>query len=297
MARILFGTAGWSYADWRGRVYPQGAGRDFDPLAYLARFLDLVEVNSTFYRLPDPERGRNWLERTRAHPGFLFLLKAPGAWTHGGDDPSGSDLERFRRLAGILADAGRLGGLRLQFPWSFRDRPANRERIAALAGKLRDFPVAVEVRHGAFARPDWYAFLRAAGCLPVNIDQPLVGRSLPLAAETAGDRAYFRFHGRNRASWFDEGAGRDQRYDHLYGAEELVELGDQIAAAARRAEIVFVVTNNHFRGQAAVNALQLRFRFAQERQRIPPALIAEFPLLASIAAPAAAADEQGELFA
>ncbi len=294
MARILFGTAGWSYDDWRGRVYPNRASSRFDGLAYLARYLDLVEVNSGFYRLPRPGTVRSWLERTADRPGFLFLLKAPRDWTHARAQPEPGSVARFRELAEILAADGRLGALLLQFPWSFRNSDENRERIAGLVRELEGLPVSVEVRHGGFARPEWFEFLRSLGCLPVNIDQPLVGDSLPLSTETGGGSAYFRFHGRNATTWFDAEAGRDARYDYLYDERELEELAGRIDEAGRSAEIVFVITNNHFLGQAVANALQLKFRFLGEKLPHPPALLRVYPQLKKNALPLE--EGQGELF-
>jgi uncharacterized protein YecE (DUF72 family) len=277
--RILFGTAGWSYADWRGRVYPRRPGRDFDELAYLTGFFDLVEVNSTFYRLPPPDLAHRWLERTAGRPEFRFLLKAPQAWTHTRDAPDSASISNFRGLAEILAGAGRLGALLLQFPWSFRNEPASRERVAEIASLLAGLPVAVEVRHGGFAKPTWAEYLDSLGCAPVNVDQPLIGDSLPLGSASGKPFAYFRFHGRNRDNWFDEDADRDQRYDYLYAKGEIDELAERIAAAAAIAPLVFVILNNHFRGQAAANALQLKYRFMGGPLPHPPELLRHYPAL------------------
>ena len=58
---IRVGPAGWSYADWEGRVYPRTKPPGFHPLAHLARFFDLVELNSSFYATPNAEHARNWV--------------------------------------------------------------------------------------------------------------------------------------------------------------------------------------------------------------------------------------------
>lgn len=294
MAKIRIGTAGWSYEDWKGTVYPPRPGARFDPLAYLAGYFDLVEVNVTFYRLPRPEVVASWLKRTAAHPGFRFVLKAPSSWTHPRRDEARATTAAFRELADLLAAGGRLGGVLLQFPWSFRDVAANRDRVEALLTELSGLPAAVEVRHGGFARGDWSEWLAARGALPVNVDQPVIGDSLPLAAIATKRAAYFRLHGRNRESWFDAQAGRDARYDYLYGEAELDEIASRIQEGAAEAAELFVVANNHFRGQAAVNALQLRARLTGERVAVPPYLLASYPGLERIALPPDR--RQGELF-
>ncbi len=65
---VLIGPAGWSYADWRGRVYPERAGSKFDTLALVAKYFDVAEINSSFYYPPKPETARAWLERTAHNP-------------------------------------------------------------------------------------------------------------------------------------------------------------------------------------------------------------------------------------
>src|SRR5437867_11179187 len=69
---ILIGPAGWSYADWRGRVYPEAAGSKFDTLALVAKYFDTVEINCSFYYPPKPETARARLERVAHTPHFLF---------------------------------------------------------------------------------------------------------------------------------------------------------------------------------------------------------------------------------
>jgi hypothetical protein len=56
-------TAGWSYPDWKGQVYPTPQPRGFEPLSYLAQYVDAVEVNSTFDRMPVPSRRARAPER------------------------------------------------------------------------------------------------------------------------------------------------------------------------------------------------------------------------------------------
>jgi uncharacterized protein YecE (DUF72 family) len=199
----------------------------------------------------------------------------------------------MRAAAAILADAERFGAMLLQFPWSFRNTEASRARVAELVGLLPGLPVAVEVRHESFAGEPWQRLLAQWGCLPVNVDQP-AGAGLALAAHRTAAGAYFRLHGRNAASWFEAAAGRDARYDYLYGEQELDEVAARVRDAAQGPAPVFVVTNNHFRGQAAANALELRHRLGGGRQKVPPDLMRAYPRLARIAAPEDR--EQADLF-
>ena len=75
IGRIHVGTAGWSYKDWEGLLYPKPHPRGFDPLAYLARYMDVVEINSTFYRPVDAGVAGRWVDRVAASPGFRFTAK------------------------------------------------------------------------------------------------------------------------------------------------------------------------------------------------------------------------------
>ena len=67
-SKIRVGPAGWSYEDWKGRVYPTEAGRGFDPLAYLAQYFDTIEINSSFYRPPTPTMTQSWVRRVESQP-------------------------------------------------------------------------------------------------------------------------------------------------------------------------------------------------------------------------------------
>src|SRR5918996_3256205 len=82
--RIRIGPAGWSYPDWKGQVYPKPQPRGFDPLAYLAQFFDAVEINSTFYRIPDAKTTERWVARVAEHPDFRFTAKLWQGFTHEG---------------------------------------------------------------------------------------------------------------------------------------------------------------------------------------------------------------------
>ena len=122
MSEIRVGTSGWHYPSgagtWNGVFYPAKRPRGFDELAYYAERFDTVEVNSTFYRMPEPEMSRAWLRRTPSS--FLFAVKlyrssrirtctsratACSDW-----DLSRADFDLFRTGIGPMAESGRLGG-------------------------------------------------------------------------------------------------------------------------------------------------------------------------------------------
>src|SRR5947208_16034557 len=80
--QIHIGPAGWSYADWRGRVYPESAGTKFDTLALVAKYFDTAEINSSFYHPPSPSTARSWLQRIEHNPNFIFTAKFYKVFTH-----------------------------------------------------------------------------------------------------------------------------------------------------------------------------------------------------------------------
>ena len=282
--KIYVGTSGWSYGDWQGVVYPPDAGSGFDRLAYLARFVDAVEVNTSFYGPPRPEYVRDWLRRTAFKPDFLFTFKLWRRFTHEtGSDWSLEEVEQYRAGLEPAVEEGRLGAVLVQFPWSFRFTPSNLERLAAIAETFAGLPLVVEVRHVTWAGDEPSAALRRLNVSFCNIDQPGSRSGIPAGAIVTGPVGYVRLHGRNREAWFDPSADRDRRYDYLYSEQELAEWLPRIERLLRETRKVFVFTNNHFRGQAVVNALQIISRLRGTPVAVPEPLLEAYPVLERIA--------------
>lgn len=274
------GPAGWDYPDWDGIFYPARRPRSFDALRYVASYFTLVEINSTFYRVPAPHVVRRWADRVSDRPGFMFTLKAHQSLTHHG--PSGSrELPALRQAIDPLADAGKLGAVLLQFPWSFRFEDESRARLDARVADLRPYPIAVEVRHGSWSTPEAADYLATLDVSVSGVDQPVIGDSIkPYQYRTGPAGAYFRLHGRNYRDWFAEDAGRDARYDYLYSPDELSPWAAVIAQAATEANAAYVVLNNHFRGQAPANAFELAFALFGTKPEAPVTLRRTYPRLA-----------------
>jgi len=280
-AAIHVGPAGWSYADWVGPVYP--AGRRIDGLLTIARYFDCIELNSSFYRTPPQHLVRSWAERIADTSGFTFTVKVLQRFTH---ERAGTadEARRFIHSFDPLLARNAIGGFLLQFPWSFRDSPENRGLLAGLGRWFTELPTAVELRHGSWNAPSTETLLSECGLAFCNIDQPAVGESMP-PTEIVTDRrlAYIRLHGRNRADWARRGAGRDERYDYLYREEEMDEWKQRAERIAAKSDALYIITNNHFRAQALVNAFQMKYLLSHERQRMPDALVETYPSLRSIA--------------
>lgn len=255
-AALRVGTSGYSYADWRGTVYPEGLPQK-EMLAAYARRFDTVELNFSYYRPPEAEH----LARMAAIvapicPDFLFAIKGHRSLTHRIEPTWTDDADRFRDALAPLIEAERLAAVLLQFPHGFHYTLQNRRHLDALLRRLEGLPLACEFRGAEWFHPRLYAGLKARGVTLVAVDEPdLEGLPPPVAIPTA-PVAYLRFHGRNRDNWWR--GDNASRYDYLYSEAELAEWRGRIAPLRRATRIVFCYFNNHWRGQAATNAAMWR---------------------------------------
>ena len=299
---IHIGTAGWNYATgrgtWNGVFYPSRRSKGFDELAYYAEHFDTVEVNSTFYRVPEPDLSLSWLRRTPAT--FLFAVKLYQKFTHpdmylsreGATDwdLSRADVDQFRHGIDPIANAGRLAALLVQFPPSFHAEPEMRDYLDWLLEVFTGYPIAVELRHRTWsdAADDTRARLAAHGAAWALIDEPKFDSSirqrLSDPASAATPLAYIRLHGRNAALWWEHDEAED-RYDYLYSAEELRPIARAAETAAPVSKRVLVYFNNHFSAKAVANAAVLRHELGQSNPGdYPREMIERYPELDGIVA-------------
>jgi uncharacterized protein YecE (DUF72 family) len=287
---IRVGPAGWSYPDSPGHIYPGNVPSKFDALAFLADYFDTIEVNSTFYRPQPPKTYASWAKRVASHADFRFTVKLWQLFTHGTTQARGErgvarggwasemwtpdDVRMVTEGLEVLRGEGRLGALLAQFPWSFKPDAGSRERMARLAETFRDWPLVVELRHGRWGRPDELAGLRDLGVSFTNLDQPVIGQSLPPTSHATGGTGYVRFHGRNYEHWFGAHEDAAQRYDYLYTTAELAPWVERIKALGATDGVtdVYVITNNHYEGKGPANALMIRAMLAGRRVKAPPVL-------------------------
>ena len=281
--RVRIGTAGWSYPDWEGIVYPPHKGKGFDPLTYLAEYFDVIELNTTFYRPPYRKMTTSWAKRTDHNPGFKFTAKLWRGFTHERGTATMKDVAAFKEGLEPLVEADKLGALLLQFPWSFKNDPENLRYLIKVMETFRQYPLALEVRHSSWDTAEIYQLLQERMVGFCNIDQPLFYRSLKPTSRVTSSVGYIRLHGQNYQDWFREDAGRDERYNYLYSMEELKPWADKIREIAEKSRDTFVITNNHYRGQAVCNALQLRNLYEGTKVKVPPPLLPTFPELEEVA--------------
>jgi uncharacterized protein YecE (DUF72 family) len=279
---LRLGPAGWDYQDWEGIVYPPGL-KGTDRLTFLASLFQVVEINVTFYRPIAPRLAERWLGALAESPDFRFTAKLLNVFTHERRLPD-KEVREFQAGLLPLLNSGRLGVLLAQFPYSFHNTEENRAYLVKLRTVFSGFPMAIEVRHRSWQRREIREFLKEAELDFVNLDQPAVSYSLGPTAWVTGTRGYLRAHGRRREAWFEFGEDRQARYDYLYSFRELAELADRVRKLMNLSGEVFVVFNNHPRGQAVVNALELAHLLTGQTFRLPSCLLQTYPRLKELAA-------------
>jgi len=275
-AKIYIGTSGWSYprgaGTWTGHFYP--AGR-INELEYYSQFFNTVEVNSSFYRPPNPGYVDNWVHRT---PGdFLFTVKLWQKFTHPrmyeeateeAAAISQNDVDLFQHSLEPLYKSGKLGALLAQFPPSFRNDKYGQQILSAVLRTFRQYRLAVELRHRSWSDDKQTAeLLREHNVAWVQIDEPKFPSSIAADIPLTSDMAYFRFHGRNKEMWWT--GDSETRYKYLYSPEEIRELATKIKPALAQTGLTFVFFNNHWRGYAPRNATDIKKELRLPVQELP----------------------------
>jgi uncharacterized protein YecE (DUF72 family) len=297
--------------------YPKRRPRAFDELAFYAEHFDTVEVNSTFYGQPRVDVCRSWAERTP--PGFEFSIKLYQKFTHpkmftkalargiapseerdgsGAMEhdaildalirPNEADMDAFRRGIEPLASSGKLGPLLAQFPPSFKDTPQSRTYLEQLVRALRDYPIAVELRHRTWSDRigDTLALLNEFGAAWVQIDEPKFRFSIRQNyLPNVKAFYYMRLHGRNADKWWRHEKAED-RYDYLYSSDELKEFSETADAARRLVKKLYLYTNNHFSAKSVANAAMIKQQLGEPLEgEYTPEFLARYPWLSTAVTP------------
>ena len=294
---IRVGTASWTDPTMiRSGFYPKGASSAEDRLRYYASQFPVVEVDATYYALPERATARLWAERTPDD--FIFHVKAHALMTGQPTEVArlpealvrelprdvakrtriyGKDLPpavldavwaHFTDALTPLTSTGKLGGILLQFPKWFLPTPESKDLLAECAMRLAGIPAAVELRNhlwfvtsrGDTHAADWtVAMLRDLGLGFVMVDGPqgLDSSVPPLTAVTTPGLAVVRLHGRRAATWEAKQVHTVERYRYLYDRKELREWVPRIEAVSKEASRTVVLLNNCYGNYGATNAREL----------------------------------------
>ncbi|HDL89900.1 MAG TPA: DUF72 domain-containing protein [Thermodesulforhabdus norvegica] len=254
---VFVGFAGWSYPDWKGIVFPdKGAGK-MGPLEFISSFFDVVEVNSTFYRIPGARHVQNWIQRTLHNPRFQFTVKLYRGFSHESGGYGRKEIVSFGQVLELFQQRGKLGALLVQFPYRFHQNYENRKHLIRLRQIFSEWPMVVEFRHRSWLNRAVLDFLKELNVGFCNIDQPRVSYSMPLTAIATTSTGYLRCHGRNESHWFGADTNRDLRYHYRYPFPELTEIKETVEKISGSCEKVFVIFNNHFKGNEVFDAARL----------------------------------------
>jgi uncharacterized protein YecE (DUF72 family) len=192
MTKYFFGVAGWSYKDWAGIVYPTAKGKGFDPLSYLAQYFDTIELNNTFYRIPESKVVDTWAKRVSGNSRFRFTAKLWEGFTHDKKEILAADIKLYKKAMAPLVGANRLGSVLMQFPISFKNEPSSRERLAKLAEYFKEYFLVVEFRHRSWVHPQMFDWLEELGVGYCNVDEPKFREMIKPSSIVTSKTAYVR---------------------------------------------------------------------------------------------------------
>jgi uncharacterized protein YecE (DUF72 family) len=234
-------------------VYPPGTPAK-DYLQLYAQLFPMTELNFSYYRQPDPRM----LERMAHVTGdeFRFSIKAHKSLTHEVTTGYRAEAATFKEGIAPLVEASKLCAILFQFPYSFHYTPQNRTYLRKLCDEFAGLPVAVEFRTSEWQRDSVYRGLKERSVAYVNVDEPPMEKLPTPTAVVSAPLAYVRFHGRNAQQWWQ--GDNASRYNYLYSEQQLMEWVPRIEQLATQAVTVVVAFNNHWRGQAAQNAREMK---------------------------------------
>jgi uncharacterized protein YecE (DUF72 family) len=273
---IRVGVCSWADETLTKVWYPKGITSGEDRLRYYADRFDVVEANSTYYRLPDPHLVENWVARTPDD--FTMHVKAFGVMTRHPvkveqlptdlrDVPTDARgrvdrppreyraevFKRFHDALEPLRSTGKLGGILMQFPPYVVCKPQSLEYLEWSQQQLGGDEMLVEFRHASWLdeenRADTLRFLEEHGMAYVVVDAPQTGGKnvLPTVTAVTSDTAYVRFHGRNAETWNKRTGSAAERFDYLYSEDELREWVPRLRELAGETKVVYAMFNNNGR--------------------------------------------------
>lgn len=292
------GTAGWSYKDWVPNFYPKNQSGGFDWLQFYSHYFNCVEVNSTYYTYISPRIVEGWIKKISDTDDFIFHIKLHQDFTHSRKFDE-QNVKAVRYNLDLLKKSERLGGLLIQFPYSFAFNGSSVEHIQKIKDIFSDVSCFVEVRHSSWKNSRAMDFFKENDLTFCTIDQPQIGQAIEFDPIITNDKAYIRFHGRNVEAWKKSlsNFGKKQsyeeqssRYSYLYSPGELIEIAQKIKSIESKVKEVNVIMNNHPQGDAVANAFELihllvrKDSYGKEKIRIemPETIISAYEKLKEI---------------
>ena len=290
--RILVGTSSWADPGFIEDWYPRGLPAR-DRLAWYAERFEAVEVNSSFYAIPEESTVQRWVEQTPA--GFVFDYKlhrllSRHAATLESLPPALRDKARTTSRGRVvlrpeieqamvqetlnaiapLEEAGKFGAFLLQLTPAFSPKDHKLDELTPLLEALAPRTVAVELRHRGWVKDErvqeTLEFLVEHDAAFVCVDAP-PGEHMtimpPIDAVTNPKLAYVRAHGRNTEGYLT-GRSVAERFGWEYSDEELEEIAGRARSLAEQADVVHVQFNNNRSANAPTSAGEFRRKLGQD---------------------------------
>src|SRR5215472_3978055 len=262
-------------------------------LGWYAQHFDLVEVNSTFYSVPEPRMVERWCAATPDH--FTFDVKLhqlfsfhstpvkllpPDLQRRAETDARGNVkstpdlrnavLKSFLRPMSIIRNAGKLGVLLLQLSPAFSPRKHELKELEPLIDMLSGYELAIEFRNRNWVTGDQLEstidFVRSSRAIFVNVDAPASDHFTVMRSDvdevTNSNVAYLRLHGRNAKAYIT-GKTVAARFDYDYNDKEIREVAERSKKLASEAREVHAIFNNNNLDYAPRAALRLRKALGQ----------------------------------
>ncbi|MDB6027554.1 MAG: hypothetical protein JWM68_3777 [Verrucomicrobiales bacterium] len=283
--KVLIGTASWQEPEFIEHWYPKGLPKS-RLLPYYAEHFGFVEVNGSFYGIPQAKSTAQWCEQTPDD--FVFNVKLhrllsrhsteakflpadlrPRAEIVNGKVLLTSKLEKLiaqKFIAGLepLLAAKKLGTLLLQLAPSFRPKLHALEELDNVLSLFGDFDLAVELRNRFWLEGEQtdatVQFFKERKVTLVSVDAPPESEHFTVMPNldfvTRPDVAYFRLHGRNEEAYV-KGRTVADRFNYNYSDEELVQFSTRVMMSAETAKAIYIVLNNNRHRFAPDAALRL----------------------------------------
>lgn len=291
MPKYNIGTAGWSYKDWVPSFYPKNQSGKFDWLQFYSHYFNCIEVNASYYTYLSPRIVEGWIKKISDTDDFIFHIKLHQDFTHKRKYDE-QNIKAVRYNLDLLKKSERLGGLLIQFPYSYVFDGSSVEHIKKLRDIFPDINCFVEVRHSSWKNNRAYQFFKENDLTYCTIDQPQIGQAIEFEPIITNDKAYIRFHGRNTEAWkkslsdfgkkqtYEE---QSSRYSYLYLPGELIEIEQKIKSIQQKVKEINVIMNNHPKGDAVANAFEL-IHLLENKTKIemPGTIVKAYPRLEEI---------------
>jgi uncharacterized protein YecE (DUF72 family) len=297
---VRIGTCSWADDALVQHWYPPGVPPR-ERLVYYADHFSTVEVDSTFYRVPTHQMVQGWADRTP--DGFVMHVKAFGLMTRHpvrleqvppelreglpvddrgrvdrpGREARGAVFREFLDALTPLRESGKLGGLLFQMPPYVVWKPSSLDYLEWAREQVGHDDFLFEPRHRSWYAEDIRAellrWLEERRMSWVVVDAPrLQGGNVPeTVVAVTSPLTYVRFHGRNASTWNVRGGSAAERFDHLYGEEELREWVAPLRELSNQAEqaYAFFNNNNQTNGVAQAPAGAQLLRKLLEEDHVP----------------------------